>query len=385
MGGSWRIGRIAGIDVFVHPTFLLLLVWVMVTNYLAHYDPMEAFGGLFFIVTLFGIVVLHELGHALTARRFGIATRDITLLPIGGVARLERIPEDPWQELVVALAGPAVNAVIAGVIYLGLLLGPGLTSMTESMRVGGPFLQQLFWVNVSLLVFNLLPTFPMDGGRVLRALLAMRFDYVRATQTAAVVGHGVAILFGLLGLRYNVFLIFIAIFVWVAGAQEAGLVQLRSALGGIPVMRVMVTDFESLRPDDPLSEAVSHVLAGFQQDFPVVEGGRLVGMLTRNELAAALGRHAPETPVGEVMHRDFTITEPREMLQSAFARLQQGHSRSLPVVRDGKLVGILTADNLAEVLLIQDALRQGHRPAMFGGKLGPKELSMPAVDSTGST
>ncbi len=366
MGGSWRIGRIAGIDVFVHPTFLLLLVWVVVTNYLAHNDAMEAFNGLVFIVALFGVVVLHELGHALTARRFGIGTRDITLLPIGGVARLERIPEDPWQELVVALAGPAVNAVIAGLIYLGLMLGDGLSGLTAAMHGGGGFIQQMFWVNVTLLVFNLLPAFPLDGGRVLRALLAMRFDYVRATQAAAVIGQGIAILFGFLGLRYNVFLIFIAIFVWIAGAQEAGLVQLRSALGGVPVMRVMIKDFQSLRPDDPLSEAVAHVLAGFQQDFPVVEDGRLVGVLTRNELAAALGRYGAETPVGDVMHRQFTTADPREMLQTAFARLQEGHSRSLPVVRDGKLVGILTADNLAEVLLIQDALRQGHRPAMFG-------------------
>jgi Zn-dependent protease/predicted transcriptional regulator len=378
MGGSWRIGRIAGIDVFVHPTFLLLLIWVVITNYLAHRDPMEAFGGLFFILSLFGIVILHELGHALTARRFGIRTRDITLLPIGGVARLERIPEDPWQELVVALAGPAVNVVIAGVIYLGLLLGRGLMPMTEAFGANGDFLQKLFWVNVSLVVFNMVPAFPMDGGRVLRALLAMRFDYVRATQTAAVIGQGIAILFGLLGLLYNPFLIFIAIFVWIAGANEAGLVQLRSALGGIPVKRVMITDFQSLRPQDPLSEAVSHVLAGFQQDFPVVENGELVGLLTRNELAAALGRFGADTPVGEIMHRDFTITDPSEMLQSAFARLQQGHSRSLPVVKEGKLVGVLTADNLAEVLLIQDALRQGHRPAMFVAKGGPKALSVPA-------
>ncbi len=377
MWGSWRIGRIAGIDLFVHPTFFLLLVWVVVTNYLAHRDPMEAFSGLFFIVTLFGIVVLHELGHALTARRFGIRTRDITLLPIGGVARLERMPEEPWQELVVALAGPAVNAVLAGLLYLALLPGGGPTSMSEAMGGGGGFMQKFFWVNVTLAVFNLLPAFPMDGGRVLRALLAMRFDYVRATQTAAVIGQGVAILFGFLGLRYNVFLVFIAIFVWVAGAQEAGLVQLRSALGGIPVMRVMIKDFESLCPEDPLSAAVAHVLAGFQQDFPVVEDGQLVGVLTRNELAAALGRHGPDTPVGDVMRREFTTTDPREMLQSAFARLQQGHSRSLPVVRDGKLVGILTADNLAEVLLIQDALRQGHRRGMFAGERTSPELEVP--------
>ena len=231
MGGSWRIGRIAGIDVFVHPTFLLLLVWVVVTNYLAHDDVMEACRGLIFILALFGVVVLHELGHALTARRYGIRTRDITLLPIGGMARLERIPEDPWQELVVALAGPAVNVVIAGVLFVGLQLGHGLAPMEEAMRGGGGFLQQMFWVNVSLVVFNLLPAFPMDGGRVLRALLAMRLDYVQATQTAAVIGQGVAIIFGFLGLSFNIFLIFIAIFVWVAGAQEAGLVQLKSALG----------------------------------------------------------------------------------------------------------------------------------------------------------
>jgi Zn-dependent protease/predicted transcriptional regulator len=384
MGGSWRIGRIAGIDVFVHPTFLLLLIWVVITNYLVHSDPMEAFSGLFFIMSLFGIVVLHELGHALTARRFGIRTRDITLLPIGGVARLERIPEDPWQELVVALAGPAVNVVIAGVIFLGLMLGHGVTSMNEAFGPNGDFIQKLLWVNVSLVVFNMVPAFPMDGGRVFRALLAMRIDYVRATQIAAVVGQGIAILFGLLGLLYNPFLIFIAIFVWIAGANEAGLVQLRSALGGIPVKRVMITDFQSLHPQGPLSEAVSHVLAGFQQDFPVVENGELVGMLTRNELAAALGRFGADTPVGEIMHRDFTITDPGEMLQSAFARLQQGHSRSLPVVKDGKLVGVLTADNLAEVLLIQDALRQGHRPAMFGVPLATKGLSVPAGEQASS-
>jgi Zn-dependent protease/predicted transcriptional regulator len=394
MGGSWRIGRIVGIDVFVHPTFLLLLGWVVITNYLAHGDAMEAFGGLVFILALFGIVVLHELGHALAARRFGIRTRGITLLPIGGIARLERIPEDPWQELVVALAGPAVNVVIASVIYLGLLLGPGVRPVIETLKViyagsgsqiiEGGFFHQLFWVNVSLVVFNMIPAFPMDGGRVFRALLAMRLDYVQATQTAAVIGQGIAILFGLLGLFSNAFLIFIAIFVWIAGASEACLVQLRSALGGIPVGRVMITEFETLSPHDPLSEAVSHVLAGFQQDFPVVENGELVGLLTRNELAASLGRLGADTPVGEVMHRDFTITDPREMLQSAFARLQQGHSRSLPVVKDGKLVGVLTADNLAEVLLIQDALRQGHRPALFGAPRATIGSSVPAGEQASS-
>jgi Zn-dependent protease/predicted transcriptional regulator len=385
MGSSWRIGRLAGIDVYVHPTFLLLIVWVAMSHFLAHGDVTEALYGLGFVVTLFGIVVLHELGHALTARHFGIRTRDITLLPIGGVARLERIPEVPSQELAVALAGPAVNVVMALGIFLGLALGQGVAPMSDALRVGGGFLQQIFWVNVSLVLFNMVPAFPMDGGRVLRALLAMRLDYVQATQVAASIGQAIALVFGLLGLFYNPFLILIALFVWIAGTQEAGLVQMRSALGSIAVMRAMITDFRALHPDDPLERAVEFVMAGFQQDFPVVEDGRLVGVLTRNDLAAALGRFGPESRVGVVMQRDFATTEPREMLQTAFARLQVGHCRTLPVVEEGRLKGLLTADNLAEVLMIQEALREAHRPALFVGPRRANEPLVRAGDETGAT
>jgi Zn-dependent protease/predicted transcriptional regulator len=383
MGGSWRIGRIAGIDVHVHPTFLILLVWVGLTDYLPHRSAAEAAGGIVFILALFGIIVLHELGHALTARRFGIRTRDITLLPIGGVARLERIPEVPAQELLVAVAGPAVNVALAAGIYAGLnVLGQGLAPLAETLGAGGRFVQRMFWVNVWLVAFNLVPAFPMDGGRVLRALLAMRLDYVRATRAAVVIGQGIAMIFGLLGLLGpNVILILIALFIWLAGAQEAGVVMVRSALAGIPVMRVMITDFRALHPDEPLSRAVDYVLAGFQQDFPVVEGDRPVGILTRNDLAAALGRYGPETPVAEVMQQDFVTADPLEMVQAAFERLQVGHGRTLPVVRNGRLLGLLTADNLAEVLLFQQTLRDAERPGLFGGAPGMYE---PADRAEGS-
>lgn len=370
MGGSWRIGRIAGIDVYVHPTFLILLAWVGLAHYLEHHSLAEGLGGVVFILALFGIVVLHELGHALTARRFGIRTRDITLLPIGGIARLERIPDVPWQELVVALAGPAVNVVMAAAIYLGLMLGHGPAPIGETLGVGGRFVEQMFLVNVSLVLFNMIPAFPMDGGRVLRALLAMLVDYVRATQAAVVIGQAIALLFGLLGLFVNPLLIFIALFVWLAGAQEAGLVTIRSALGGIPVRRVMITDFRALGPEDPLSLAVDYVLAGFQQDFPVVDGDHLVGILARNDLAAALGHHGPDTPVAEVMQRDFVTADPREMVQAAFERLQVGGCRTLPVVQHGRLLGLLTADNLAEILLLQETLRESDRPRLFSGAPG---------------
>jgi Zn-dependent protease len=227
MSGSWRIGRLFGIDLFVHWTFFLLLGWVAWSHYAAHYDWLETLMGVAFILALFAIVVMHELGHALAARQFGVRTRDILLLPIGGVARLEHIPENPRQELVIALAGPAVNVVLAASLLVGLSMSSGIMQVSEAARVGGAFLSQLFWVNVSLALFNMLPAFPMDGGRVLRALLAMRMDYVRATQTAAAVGQTMAVVLAIIGVFYNPFLIFIAIFVWLGAGAEAYMVQTR--------------------------------------------------------------------------------------------------------------------------------------------------------------
>jgi Zn-dependent protease/predicted transcriptional regulator len=369
MSWSWRIGRIAGIDVYVHFTFFLLLAWVAGAHYLADRDVGQALYGVAFILALFGVVVLHELGHALAARRYGIQTRDITLLPIGGVARLERMPEEPAQELVVALAGPAVNVVLAALIYLLLAIGPGspLAPLNEATHVGTSFLSQLFWVNVALVIFNMIPAFPMDGGRVLRALLATRLDYVRATQIAAAVGQALAMLFVLVGLFANPFLVFIGLFVWLGAAQEASMVQMRSAMAGIPVMRAMITNFETLAPDDHLSKAVDHMLAGFQQDFPVLAGGQLVGVVTHGDLARALGQQGTDALVADVMRRDFVRVSPREMLESAFARLQEGDSHTLPVVDNDRLVGLLTSDNVTEILMIQEAMRERARRASTPG------------------
>ena len=361
MKWSWRIARIAGIDLYVHVTFLILVGWVALSHYLARQSAADAFTGVAFIFSLFAIVVLHELGHALTARRFGIPTRDITLLPIGGVARLDRMPQDPKQELLVALAGPAVNVVLAAILFVVLELGEGLAAYGQVVRVGGSFLDQLFWVNVSLAVFNLLPAFPMDGGRVLRGLLALRMDYLRATQIAAAIGQAMAVLFGFVGLFTNPFLVFIALFVWLGAAGEASMVQMRSALAGIPVQKAMVTDFRTLAPNDQLGRAVDYVLAGFQQDFPVVEEGRVVGVLTRSDLLNALARRGKEVRVGDVMQRDIETGGPRDMLEGVLGRLQRRRCHTLPVVQNGQLVGLVTADNLGELLMIEQALRKAPR------------------------
>ncbi|HEY7520626.1 MAG TPA: site-2 protease family protein [Methylomirabilota bacterium] len=361
-GWSWKLGRIAGIDVYMHGTFLILLTWVGVSHYLERHRWIDAAAGLVFIVALFVIVVLHELGHALTARRYGIRTRDITLLPIGGVARLERMPDDPRQELLVAFAGPAVNVGLAVLLFTLMPSAMTTPALASVPAFDSGFIGRLAWVNVALAVFNLLPAFPMDGGRVLRALLALRMDYVRATGIAAEVGRGLALMLGLVGLFANPFLIFIALFVWVGATSEAAMVQLESALASIPVSRVMITRFQTLSPDDTLQRAVDHVLEGFQQDFPVVEGGRLVGVLTRADLMRALGDRGRETPVRSATSARFETTTPSEMLERAFRRLQGSPCPSMPVVHDGSLVGLLTLDNIGEFVAIQSSLRAMAKP-----------------------
>jgi Zn-dependent protease/predicted transcriptional regulator len=356
MKWSWKIGTIAGIGVYMHVTFLLLLGWVVISQYQQRQSWSEAISALAFLVALFGIVVLHELGHALAARRFGIRTRDITLLPIGGVARLERMPDDPKQELIVALAGPAVNVVLAILLFAVLSAGRSLQGFDAAALGSGTLLSRLMWVNVALAVFNLLPAFPMDGGRVLRALLAIRMDYVRATHIAANIGQGMALLFGFFGLFSNPFLVFIALFVWMGAAQEAGMVEMKSALGGIPVERVMLTRFRVLAPGDRLSQAVEQILAGSQQDFPVVEGGEVVGILTRGDLLRGLAKAGQAAAVSDFMQRDFRSAAPEDRAENLFARLEECHCRTMPVLRGAELVGLLTMDNIGEYMMIQTAL-----------------------------
>jgi Zn-dependent protease len=358
MKWSLRIGRIAGIDVFVHWTFAILIVWLIGIHVAQGQALGVALRGVVFVLTIFGCVVLHELGHALTARRFGIKTRDITLLPIGGVARLERMPEDPKQELLVALAGPAVNVVIAAGLFLALVATAAVTTPDESLSVGGDFFSKLMYVNVALVVFNLLPAFPMDGGRVLRAILAQRMDYVQATQTAASVGQAMAVFFGLLGLFFNWFLIFIALFVYIGAQQESRIVQMRSLMQGIPVRMAMVTRLKAVTRDTPLAEIVADLLAGEQQDFPVVDGPAVVGVLTRGDVVAAIARGHQDDQAGTVMRTDCAVVDEREMLQDTFQRMQESDCPTLPVVRDGRLVGIITLENIGEWMMIQSAIRQ---------------------------
>src|SRR6266704_283461 len=343
MAWSLPIFRIAGIQLRIHITFLLLIVWLAFGYYAQGGSAVAASRGIF-VLLLFLCVVLHEFGHAFAAKAFGINTPDITLLPIGGVARLERMPEEPVQELIIAVAGPLVNVVIA----LGLFVAGGSQALLDPSTVeGGGLIAQLLTINIILVLFNLLPAFPMDGGRVLRALLATRMTYARATQIAALIGQGFAFAFGFIGLLFNPFLIFIALFVYIGASQEAALAQMKDVSRRFPVSSAMVREFHTL-PENATSQHDFHVLD---------ETGSVAGVLTRHDLIAALRKDDPQLRVGDVMRRDIPTVTTGTRFEEAFRIMQECNCPAVPVL-DGmkRLVGLLTPENVTELMMIQSAM-----------------------------
>src|SRR5260370_6477865 len=349
MSWSLPIFRIAGIQLRIHITFLLLIAW-LAFGYYAQSGSAAALSRVIFILLLFLCVVLHEFGHAFAAKAFGINTPDITLLPIGGVARLERMPEEPVQELIIAVAGPLVNVVIA----LGLFIAGGAQALLNPTAVEtGGLIAQLLTINIILVLFNLLPAFPMDGGRVLRALLATRMNYARATQVAATVGQGFAFVFGFLGLLWHPFLIFITLFVYICASQEAALAQMKDVSRRFPVSSAMVREFRTLVEDASLQEAVDALLATSQHDFPVIDDtGNFAGLLTRQDLIAALRKNDPALRVGGVMRRDIPTVPTATRFNHAFHITHEPDYPAVPVLDSMKrLVGLLTPENVTELMM----------------------------------
>jgi Zn-dependent protease len=369
MSWSIKLGRLAGIPLFVHWTFLILLAFIGFRAYAVSGEDLgAAMRAVLMVLAVFGCVVLHELGHALMARRFGVPTADITLLPIGGVARLQRIPEKPSQELLVALAGPAVNVVIAVVLIGGLVLsGAGLADMMPSVNLfdpdDNPF-ATLAFINVFLVIFNLIPAFPMDGGRVLRALLAMTMPYARATRLAATIGQSLAIVFGFLGLIGNPFLLLIALFVWIGAEAEARQVEERVNLQGARVRDAMLTEYHTLGPEDSLGHAAELLLAGSQQDFPVVEDSdrhRPIGVLSRSSLMDGLSKSGRDGKVADFARPALGTIELDAPIVPALARLREGEGPCLQVIDGlGRPIGLLTLENIGEFIMVRTAL-QGAR------------------------
>jgi Zn-dependent protease/CBS domain-containing protein len=357
MSWSFPIGRLFGSEIRVHVTFLLLLLWIGVAHY-QQGGTQAAISGVGFILALFACVVAHEFGHALTARRYGIRTPDITLLPIGGLARLERMPEKPGQEIVVALAGPAVNVVIAAALILILNTHFDSDALQRLDNPNLSFLVRLASVNIFLALFNLIPAFPMDGGRVLRAVLAIWYPRTQATNIAAKIGQALAFVFGFAGLvGGNPMLIFIAIFVYLAATAEAQMVGLQDVSRNLVVADAMITRFESLGTQATIADAAKLLLETTQHEFPIVDGaGKLRGFLTRNAMVGALSKSGAGTPVIEAMQRDVPTVSSGARLEAAMNLMQGKSAPAVGVVdRDGKLVGYVTSENVGELLMVKNA------------------------------
>ena len=362
MSWSVNIGSVAGTAIRVHVTFLLFLAFFFFVG-VATGNVLDGVKTVVFVVLLFACVLAHEFGHIFTARAFGVETPDVTLLPIGGVARLARIPEKPGQELLIAIAGPLVNVAIAAVLMAvtSTHLSPAHFAAMESPNVS--MIDRLAEVNLFLAIFNMIPAFPMDGGRVLRALLAIRLGHVRATEIAAAIGQWAAFVLGFLGLFYNPMLIFIAIFVYLAAASEAQMVSLRAMSRDVPVTAAMVTRFATLTGTEHIDSAAQTLLQTSQTDFPVVDQDRrLIGVVGRAEIIRALRELGPNAPVSDVMVKDIPTVERSHRLEEAFRLLQEKSVPAVGVVDyGGRLIGLVTVATVGEMLMVQRSLPEGAR------------------------
>jgi Zn-dependent protease/CBS domain-containing protein len=360
MRWSLPLGSVGGTAIRIHVTFLIFLLWLWGLYY-RQGGTEAAWQGTTFILLIFACVLLHELGHVFAARYFGVKTQDVTLWPFGGIASMERMPEKPSQELIVAVAGPLVNVVI--IALLALWLGPRLNTqnLAELDSPSVSMAAKVLWANVVLVVFNMIPAFPMDGGRVLRALLAMRMGNARATEVAAWIGQAFAVVFAVVGIFYSPMLIVIAIFIFLAAQGEATNAQLRAVAQGSLVSDAMITSFQSLSTGATVNDAVEALIRTTQTEFPVVDGsGRLRGVLLRDAMIKALKDKGPATPVLEVMASDIPTVPARAKLDTAL-RLLLEKGRTVVGVTDaeGRLVGLLTVENLGEMMMVQAA-----RPAL---------------------
>lgn len=356
---GFKLFTIRGIEVKMHITFPLVLVWAAVQfGFLNQrgFSPSGAAFGIVITLLLFVCVVIHELAHSLTAARMGFPVRDIVLLPLGGVSQMERMPERPAQEFLMAVAGPLSNVVIAAVLVMAGLFLPvdlrGLRKvfMDPTRLSWADTLPYLISTNLGLAIFNLLPAFPMDGGRVLRALLGTVTSHARATALAVGVGQGLAWLFGLAGLLTgNLMWILIAIFVYSGASQEGRMLQVKNALQGLQVRQAFSRHAQVLSPDDPISHAADLTLESFQSDFPICDGERVVGMLTYTDVIRALKQRRPETPIRLVMQTGFPTVGLNDGLFEAQRQMTETGLAALPVIEKGHFLGLLTRRDVNEV------------------------------------
>lgn len=355
--GSLRIGKIFGIEVLIHWTFLLLIAYIVIMNRLQGSSLSEMVYTLLFIGVLFVCVTLHEMGHALTARKYGCRTRDIILLPIGGLARMEKLPEDPRQEIKVAIAGPLVNLFIALLLYVLLRFWIGLPQIMELSKINAEtFVLNLLIANALLFAFNLIPAFPLDGGRILRGWLSLSRPKHEATRLAAGIGQLLAIVFVVIGLFSNPFLVFIGIFIYLGAQMESDYYLSRHVLSFFKVADVMMPARNVLNASDSLMSAANALLTTTATAFLVMRDGQTVGTINRREIVESLKENNPEMAIEEVMNKEVFWLKEDQALTDIYEKFITQKASLLPVARNGKLTGVVDRENIEEFLLIRQAL-----------------------------
>ncbi len=349
--------KIAGIEIRIHWTFSLIILYIVYINVKAGQDVIQVGWAVLFILSLFFCVTLHELGHALAAKRFGIKTKDITLYPIGGVARLEKMPEKPQQELVVAFAGPMVNVVIMLLLLPVIYDFPFQNQESEKALLIGAsnFLPMLGLVNMWLALFNLIPAFPMDGGRVLRALLAMKTDRVSATQTAARIGKMVAIGFVILGFYMNPFLIFIGLFIILGAHAEAEMVKNEFYINELKASDALMTNFPRIDRNKTITDAVKILLDGEAKSILVMDEGSPYGILSRDHIIKGISRFGESGILDTIIDRNLIYSEMNTSLKEVFQLFQESRSPLILVRENNVFKGIIDAENIAELIMIKSA------------------------------
>ena len=358
MKASLYIGRPFGIKVTVHWTFFILIAYIIYINIKNGSSFAEMSESVLFVLTIFGCVILHELGHSLAAKRYGILTRGITLLPIGGVASLTKIPEEPQKELFVAIAGPLINLSIALILLFILLLGGFDFSLLFSFQYlnRAAFLPALLIVNLMLFIFNLVPAFPMDGGRLLRAGLGFRFSRLQATRVAARIGQLFAIFFAIWGLFNNPFLILIAVFVFIGAQAELQDVQSKSMLEGKKINDLLMRNFTPLNPGMPLKQVVDILLNGQEEEFIILDDNKVVGILTKNLIIKGLSDHGQDVEADKIMETDFPTFTTDDTVKDVYEKLQLSGTKIAPVLENDVLTGVIDIKNIHEYLLVFEAL-----------------------------
>lgn len=343
--------RIFGVPVRLHFTFILLLVFLL---FIGIGEKQSGPSTVVYVLALFASVLLHELGHALVARRHGIGTVEIVMFPIGGVSRPERALK-PREELWIALAGPLVNFLIAGILMAWMAAQHGFVAFEQLRQpTDANLVERIALGNLILGVFNLLPAYPMDGGRVLRSLLALRKSEAEATRIAAGAGQGLAILLGLAGLLWgNFMLVFVALFVYLGAAQEGAAVRGRILTTGYPVSAAMITDFRTLHHGDAIRDAGNLLLATSQHDFPVMLGDQVVGLLSRSRLVRAMLTEGPDGYVAGAMDREFERVSPDTPLTEVLPRVSAPGACLLVMDSEDRLLGILTSENVSQFLVLR--------------------------------